>query len=159
MRAVILSDSHGDTDACDKAISAMGDVDMIIHLGDISRDVDYIEAVYDDIEVHSVMGNNEFLHFGKNEAVIDFDGHKIFICHGHTLSVRSGTQRLEQAARAKGCAAALFGHTHVAMMEEKDGLLILNPGSVSRPRNGKASFAVLETDGEKLKAVIVDWIN
>ena len=57
------------------------------------------------------------------------------------------------------CAAALFGHTHVAMMEEKDGLLILNPGSVSRPRNGKASFAVLETDGEKLKAVIVDWIN
>lgn len=158
MRAVVLSDSHGNVEACEKAIESMGDIDMIIHLGDIARDVDYIEAVYDFVKVCSVVGNNDFLRRGNSEAVIDFDGHRIFICHGHTLSVSSGTQRLEDAAKRQGCEAALFGHTHVPVLKEEDGIMVLNPGSVSRPRGCRPSFAVLETEDGKLKAVIVDWV-
>ena len=158
MRAVVISDSHGNVGACEKAIEAIGDIDMIIHLGDIARDVDYIEAVYDTVKVCSVIGNNDFLRRGNSEAVIDFDGHKIFICHGHTQSVSSGTQRLEDETRRRGCEAALFGHTHVPVLKNSDGIMVLNPGSVSRPRGCRPSFAVLETEGEKLKAVIVDWV-
>ena len=36
--------------------------------------------------------------------------------------------------------------------------LILNPGSVSQPRGGKPSFAILETEENELRSVIVDWI-
>ena len=61
--------------------------------------------------------------------------------------------------RQKGCEAALFGHTHHAVMKKSDdGILILNPGSTSRPRGGNASFAVLESEGGKLSAAIVDWV-
>lgn len=158
MRAIVLSDSHGDTNSCDRAIYSSGKLDMIIHLGDIFRDVDYLEAVYDDIPVVSVLGNNDFLHYGNYEDVIDFDGHKIFICHGHTLSVSSGIDRLSAAAKRCGCEAALFGHTHKAFSCCDDDLLILNPGSTSRPRGGKPSFAILETDSGKLESVIVDWV-
>lgn len=158
MRAIVLSDSHGDTDSCDRAIFSSGELDMIIHLGDIARDTDYLEAVYADIPVVSVLGNNDFLRSGDYERVIELDGHKIFICHGHTLGVNTGTDRLCAAARRCGCEAALFGHTHMAMLEYDESLLVLNPGSVSRPRRGKASYAIIETDEEKLRAVVVDWV-
>lgn len=158
MRALVLSDSHGDTDSCDKAISSSGELDMIIHLGDIARDTEYLKAVYSDIPVVSVLGNNDFLKFGDYERVIELDGHKIFICHGHTLGISTGIDRLCAAARRKGCEAALFGHTHIAKLEHDEALLILNPGSVSRPRRGKASYAIIETDEGKLRAVVVDWV-
>ena len=161
MRAIVLSDSHNNTASCERAICAVGEknIDMIIHLGDIARDVDYLESLYYPIKVVSVLGNNDFLRHGDYERVIDFDGHKIFICHGHTLSVNYGTEKLETVARQKGCVAALYGHTHQNKLEKKeDGFFILNPGSTSRPRGTKASYGILESENEKLSAVIVDWV-
>ena len=159
MRAIILSDSHGDVRACAAAIDAMQPCDMIIHLGDIQRDVEFIKKEYRDIPVFSVMGNNEQLLFGETEDVIQFGDWRLFICHGHTLGVHRGTERLEAAARRNGCHAALFGHTHIPVFEKRDdGLLVINPGSVSRPRSGGESFAVLETDGAFLDGLIVDWV-
>ncbi len=161
MRAVVLSDSHGDTASLERAIASVGEknIDMIIHLGDIARDVDYLEMMYYPTKVVSVVGNNDFLRSGDHERVITFDNHKIFICHGHTLGVSYGTEKLETVARQKDCEAALFGHTHHAILKKcDDGLIILNPGSVSRPRGTRPSFAILETDEGKLKAVINDWV-
>ena len=159
MRAIVISDSHNNTAACERAINSIDKLDMIIHLGDIARDVDYLEMYYYPTKVVSVLGNNDFLRREDYERVIDFDGHKIFICHGHTLGVSHSTHNLESVAREKGCCAALYGHTHLSSLKKcEDGLLVLNPGSVSRPRGCKPSFAVLETEGDKLKAVIVDWI-
>jgi len=48
------------------------------------------------------------------------------------------------AAREAGASACLFGHTHVPHKSYSEGLLVLNPGSLSRPRNGWGpSFALL----------------
>ena len=56
----------------------------------------------------------------------------------------------------------LHGHTHVLRAEEKDGLLILNPGSTSIPKEGNPpTYATLEDglfrictfDGEPVKEV------
>lgn len=160
MRAIVLSDSHTNTAACERAISAIGqkNIDMIIHLGDVARDVDYIESLYYPIKVVSVLGNNDYMRCEDFERVIDFDGHKIFLCHGHTQSVSYGTEKLEQTALSKGCEAALFGHTHHPMLKKgESGIIILNPGSVAKPRGGAPSFAVLETENGKLSAAIVDW--
>lgn len=161
MRAIVLSDSHGDTASLERAIASVGEknIDMIIHLGDIARDTDYLEMLYYPIKVVSVLGNNDFLHSGDYERVIEFDSHKILICHGHTLGVSYGTERLETLARQKDCEVALFGHTHHATLKKcDDGLIVLNPGSVSRPRGGRPSFAVLESEDGKLKAAIIDWV-
>ena len=160
MRAVVLSDSHGDIHACEKAIDSMSKVDLIIHLGDIARDVRHISLKYPEIRLASVVGNNDVcFSTDELEKVIEFDGRKIFICHGHTLGVHHETERLESVALKKGCSVALFGHTHCAVDKKSgSGILVLNPGSVSRPRSGSASFAVLETDGGKLSSMICDWI-
>ncbi len=158
MRAIVVSDSHTDISSLERAIDSQGELDLIIHLGDVARDVDYIETNYFPVKVVSVLGNNDYRD-EDYERVIDFDGHKIFLCHGHTQSVSNGYERLEATARSKGCEAALFGHTHLSVLERReDGLIILNPGSVSKPRGCRPSFAVLETENGKLKAVIVDWV-
>ena len=161
MRAIVLSDSHTNTAALERAISSIGEknIDMIIHLGDVARDADYIESLYYPIRTVSVLGNNDFMRNEDYEKVIDFDGHKIFLCHGHTQSVSMGTEKLEQTAAKKGCEAALFGHTHHPVLKKgENGMIILNPGSVAQPRGGSPSFAVLETEGGKLSAAIVDWV-
>lgn len=157
MRIIVFSDSHGSTYSLDEALYNIGKFDAIVHLGDIASDVEYLEAVYSDVPIYSVVGNNDFFASGDHEKTITIDGYKIFIAHGHTLGVHIDTERLVKAAKREGASAALFGHTHRAMLEYTDGILILNPGSTSRPRSGKPSFAVIETD-KKLDAVIVDWM-
>jgi predicted phosphodiesterase len=47
----------------------------------------------------------------------------------------------------------MFGHTHVPFFKNEGGLLLINPGSVGRPRSRIGStFAVIEcVEGEPLK--------
>ena len=50
-------------------------------------------------------------------------------------------------AAENDCDIALFGHIHVPVDEEWEGIRILNPGSISRPRGGsKKSYLILEMD-------------
>ena len=39
----------------------------------------------------------------------------------------------------------MFGHTHVYMLQKSGGVVYLNPGSISFPKNGRpATYAVME---------------
>jgi predicted phosphodiesterase len=41
----------------------------------------------------------------------------------------------------------LYGHTHVQKMLSQKGKWIINPGSISRPRDGYPSYVAMKTDG------------
>ena len=45
-----------------------------------------------------------------------------------------GTTDLVNAAKAKDCRVALYGHTHVPMIEHDKDVLVMNPGSLTYPR-------------------------
>ena len=63
---------------------------------------------------------------------------RIFVTHGHLYTPE------EHPALCPGD-AFLFGHIHVPVCETRDGILILNPGSVSIPKAGsERSYMVLE---------------
>ena len=51
-------------------------------------------------------------------------------------------------ARSHNCDGVMFGHTHKPVLEMVDGILAINPGSLSYPRQrGKRpSYVVLEAD-------------
>ncbi len=158
MRLLVFSDSHGNTKCMDKAIEAIGSFDAIIHLGDIERDVHWLEQKYGQYPLYAVRGNNDFYCSRPNDIVAEIDGVKIFLCHGHTYGVRYGTDSLLTAAKSRGCQAALFGHTHIPLDKTEDDVLIFNPGSCALPRNYKPSFGILEIENGKCTSVIVDWI-
>ena len=68
----------------------------------------------------------------------------IFITHGHGYGVKSSCDPLVKAALAQGADVALFGHTHEALSTQRDGIFLVNPGSVSRARQGGESYAVID---------------
>lgn len=158
MRVIVFSDSHGNVRCLDAAMAAISGIDAVIHLGDIDRDVRYLEQKYSQYPIYAVQGNNDFYGSRPTELEIELGGAKIFMCHGHTRAVRRGTDAVLTAARARGCSVALFGHTHVPVEETRDGILIFNPGSCHLPRNGKPSFGVLEIENGKCSSVVVDWV-
>jgi uncharacterized protein len=54
-------------------------------------------------------------------------------------------------AKKEKAKAFFFGHTHVPFMAHINGILLLNPGSLSRPRGcWGPSFAVVETPSPEL---------
>ena len=76
--------------------------------------------------------------------------------HGHTMSVGYDNDRLLQAAKENGADIAMFGHTHLPYLATEDGIMLLNPGSLSKPRQEgwEPSYALLQTD-DKGKAYAV----
>ena len=101
-----------------------------------------------------VRGNNDYGYSVPEAAVFDFAENRFFICHGHRHSLYGGYHTLIAAAHSIRANVALFGHSHVPLQKTVDGILLINPGSVSRPRSRiGATFAVIEcTEGEQPKA-------
>ena len=158
MRILVFSDSHGDVRPMERAITAIGSFDAIIHLGDIERDVRWLEQHYGQYPIYAVLGNNDFYSVRENERVITLGGVNIFMCHGHTRAVSRGTDTLLIAAKARECSVALYGHTHRKDDHTEDGVLIFNPGSCSSPREGAPSFGILEIENGRCSSVVADWI-
>jgi predicted phosphodiesterase len=49
----------------------------------------------------------------------------------------------------------MFGHTHVYMLKEEDGLYYLNPGSTSFPKNGNPpTFALMEGRRIEIRSLV-----
>lgn len=158
MRILIISDSHGDTKRFDKAIAAF-EPDMIIHLGDIERDVQYILDVYPNIPIEAVVGNNDPFCRRCTEKVIEINGVKIFLTHGHLYSVWDKGFRIAKRAEEKGCSVALFGHSHIPCDEVYGSVRVFNPGSISRPRQGEYSVGIMEIDEKgKYDFALCDWL-
>ncbi len=157
MRVLIISDSHGDTKRFDKAIVAF-EPDAIVHLGDIERDVEYLQDVYPHIPVHAVVGNNDPWVRREAEKVVELDGVKIFMTHGHLYGVWDKGFRIAQRAEALGCSVALFGHSHVPVDQIYGNVRAFNPGSISRPREGEYSVGIMEIENGKADFALCDWI-
>ncbi len=147
MRALIVSDTHGRHGNLKKAVEECGEFDVLIHLGDVEGGERYIDAVAD-CEKHVIRGNNDFYTDLPREEEFFLQGKKIFITHGHTYFVAIGTEEIKEAGRARGADVVMFGHTHRPYLEEDDGILVLNPGSIAYPRqeNGKGSYMMMEID-------------
>ena len=60
----------------------------------------------------------------------------------------------EEAAR-RGCKAALYGHTHRALISEENGVLLVNPGSLRYPAGEGGSYCYLTVNGDKIYPVLV----
>lgn len=142
MRIGVVSDSHGDLYMLDKAIQQMGDIECLIHLGDHSRDVQKVNQKWNKV-IYSVAGNNDFSSAGNSERTISLGGKRIFITHGHKYSVHYEVMNLYFRALEEQADIVLYGHTHIYYVDYEGSMFFLNPGSVSRPRAGVPSAAVL----------------
>ena len=150
---VVISDTHRNTAPLDKIAVVLSECDYIIHLGDMASDAKNIMRQYPE-KTYMLAGNNDFFG-GQSELVLDVEGRRIFACHGHRYGVKSGTDRLLAAAKEKLCDIALYGHTHEAETAEKDGVLLINPGCMTR-FSPKATYCYLVISGNKAVPTIAE---
>lgn len=157
MRIGIISDSHGDQKALATVAAKAGQVDLWLHAGDCAPDAVYLQMLTQTEVVH-VLGNCDWPNEKLSPAeIIETSAHKIFLTHGHLYGVNFGLEALAEEAAQCNCDIAVYGHTHIAGQWNHGGVLLLNPGSISRPRGGgPASFMILT---EKKGEISVDLIE
>ena len=76
------------------------------------------------------------------------DGHLLHLSHGHL----AGNSPDQPPSLPQG-SALLTGHTHIKRLELIDGMMFVNPGSTSIPKDGCASYAVYENGMFALKTL------
>lgn len=152
MKILIISDTHGETDKAEEVIRKNSDADMVIHLGDYFRDAQRLSTLFPNIAIEYIYGNSDFM-IGDvpAEKLLEFKGKKIFITHGHRYSVKWDYDKLHKKAEELKVDLLLFGHTHIADMIVMEGYTLINPGSLSDPRDdSNESYAIIEIDDEKV---------
>ena len=78
------------------------------------------------------------------------EGYHIFITHGHAYYVSMGEERLIQEAKERDADIVMYGHTHRPSCRKDENLLILNPGSMSYPRQEgrRPSYMLMHIDDQ-----------
>lgn len=155
-KILVVSDSHGRNEnirkAVERAREIVGKIDAMFHLGDVGTEVTEAYNIAG-VATYIVRGNNDFSSELKAINVIKFGSHTILATHGHMQQVSFTTDRLRYLALENGCDIALFGHTHMPYLEENEDVTILNPGSLTYPRQqGRdKTFAIITiADDEKV---------
>lgn len=147
MKILVVSDTHGRDRELERAVEREAPFDRLIHCGDVEGREIFIEALAD-CPCCIVAGNNDFFCDLPREQEITIGGRKALVTHGHYYGVSIDLSGIADEARSRGCELAFFGHTHKPVVTQKDGVLVINPGSLAYPRQSgrKSSYVVLNTD-------------
>lgn len=153
MKILIVSDTHRRDDNLKMVIQKTAPLDMLIHLGDAEGSDEFISKwVNKGCRLEMVLGNNDFFSNLDKEKEIMIGTYKVLLTHGHYYSVSLGPEHLIRDAAERGIDIAMFGHTHKPFLEERMGVTVLNPGSLSYPRQDgrKPSYMIMELDDQGL---------
>lgn len=158
MRLLIVSDSHGRYERLSELLDSQHGIDALIFLGDGLADLERADAYSRGLGVFAVKGNCDSFslrvrEIAPEESVINLDGYRFLLMHGHTRGVKYGLTNAIYAAREREADILLFGHTHECLEKyipegeeyslEKP-LRIFNPGSLGASGDGYGYFGLIE---------------
>ncbi|MCQ4637286.1 metallophosphoesterase [Anaerovorax odorimutans] len=155
MKIFVISDTHGRTEKVTEVWAKLTNVDLVVHLGDYIEDARRLEKELE-TEVVSVKGNMDGSYNSDDYRILETEYGKLLLTHGHMDNVKMSPLNLVYRAEELGCKAVLFGHTHRPAYEEAGGIYLVNPGSLSLPRDGSdGSYAIIHTSPEEFNCAIV----
>ena len=172
MKLIIASDIHGGAECCKALLDAAEreGAQKILLLGDLlyhgprndlppdyapKKVIEMLNTVKD--KLVCVRGNCDaevdqmVLDFPiMSETAILYDGEvdlTLFMSHGHKFSPTS-------LPTLQGNTVFLYGHTHVKRIETADGVVCINPGSVTLPKeNNPKTYAIYENGIFEIKTL------
>lgn len=149
MKVLIVSDTHRRNDNFIKVLERVAPIDMVIHCGDAEGSEYFLEEAAG-CPLQIVMGNNDFFSELPRELEFYIGNYKVWVLHGHNYYVSAGNETLKKEARGRGVDIVMYGHTHRPVVDMEDGLIAVNPGSLSYPRQEgrRPSYAMLDIDKE-----------
>lgn len=149
-RIGLVSDTHMPARCAtlpDAIFEALRGVDLLLHAGDVGElwVLDRLSTIAPVIAVH---GNDETAEARRElpyQQVIVAGGARILLTHAHypdraeEMDARKGDAwepklaRRAAMGRSAGAQVIVFGHTHIPMAVEHDGVLLVNPGAIASP--------------------------
>ena len=149
MRILIVSDTHRINRNYLELLDRLHPLDLIIHCGDVEGS-EYTLKEAAPCPVMMIAGNNDFFSQLPRELNFNIGKYKVWVTHGHNYFVYSGLQKIKEAARSRGVDIVCFGHTHQPIVVQEEGLTLVNPGSISYPRqsNHQPSYVLMDVDRE-----------
>lgn len=147
----IISDTHSNHGRLKIARPHLEKMDIVIHCGDWTSP-DMIQH-FKGMTCHGVFGNCDFGHerfrggpvtFHEPYLLLTVDGIRIGACHGDDPI-------LIHELLDKEIDLLLSGHTHRASMQKRGYAHHINPGSLAKPKDGTASYAVFDTNKKEGK--------
>ena len=137
-RIGVIADTHGEVP--EAVMDAFEGVDAIVHAGDVGSGyaLELLEAV---APVTAVCGNCDVGFASTFPIAVNtvFDGVRFVIAHKE----RDLAGSLDPVTA--GARVAITGHSHVAAIGEREGVLWVNPGSPVFPRNNQPPSVALIT--------------
>lgn len=146
MRLAVISDTHGRSSLIYRVLRRESEAKEVFFLGDVVSDVKKIMPEFPDRVFHIVHGNCDYFSDYPLFDIAEYKNVSVFFTHGHRYGVKSGVDGMLSAAKGVGASIALYGHTHIASAVYKDGVYLINSGSLALPRDGKPSYAVIDID-------------
>ena len=162
-KIIVISDTHEDPVSIDWTLNYLEteNVDTVIHLGDYYDDASIIEEHGHDLV--RVPGTWDTCYYPDpnilNRKFINVEGWKIFLTHtpeSHYNDI-PGDITPESIIIERDADIFLYGHTHIAQIEERKGMVFINPGHMYNDDNRgyPMTFSILEIDNEKVSASII----
>lgn len=92
-----------------------------------------------DAEVDEMISEFEF----QNNIELNINGKKFFFTHGQKYNIDNVPSQID---------VLVYGHFHTGFIKEKDGVIFVNSGSISLPKNGtKNSYLIIDDEKIVLK--------
>lgn len=159
MRILVVSDTHRYLNNFSYVLTCVipAGITHVIHCGDHISDAQKIQEAFPQIKLFSVPGNCDYTsNIALKDQLVEISGVKIYFTHGDRHHVKHGYSELLIDAKAYDADIAICGHSHVPHLEKKDGVILLNPGSISEPRDSiYPSYAIVEIDRKEIKDVAI----
>ena len=147
MKILIVSDTHRNNTNFLKIVERTGPLDMVVHCGDVEGSELLISKAAG-CPVEMVQGNNDFFSELPREKEFMIGQYKVWLTHGHNYYIAMNTEMIKREAREREADIVMCGHTHKPVVDIGSDLTLVNPGSISYPRqeNRKPSYIIMEID-------------
>lgn len=148
---MIVSDTHRKLANLAQALTDEGKIDVFIHLGDFEGEEDIIMQMAGCEEIYMVPGNNDFFSPMQKELEIKLGKYNVLLTHGHYYYVSLDLATIKSEAVARGKDIVMFGHTHRPVIDVSDDVTLINPGSISYPRQAdkKCTYIIMKINDDE----------
>ena len=152
MLILIVSDTHRHEENLEIVLQREKNLDMLIHLGDSEGSEDYIRTIAE-CPCYIVKGNNDYFSDLNRDIKMTIGKYRVLLTHGHHYYVSLGTETIISEGRAQDMDIVMFGHTHRPLVDIREDITVLNPGSLSYPRQeGRIPTYIMMTIDDKEEA-------